>query len=545
MADDTLEREGKQEVGKSLKPLRCRFHETEVYQIFCKDCKDFMCFQCIGQIHHKHELSQVQDADEAIRTQMCGLLLENKYAEHLNSLSDKVLDKEKELVQDEQSLKREIRTSVDKMKQNIDRAEKRLLSVLRNAIESYQISLQEQKTNINNLQTEIAILEVDKLPEYNLNNIINIISEMKVYSATCDKIINHPKPSFKPTMEFSIGNLFLSDENLEDDVSALPSCSDISIQTDLSEDSDIEWFDAEDMKEDDLIESSSDEVTDQIDEFPINFQLKQDIKLVKKIVPISEKDAWIISNRKLLKIVDHSLQEEVYAQNVDDIVDLKDGCVLILRSEYSFIMKLLPNRRLVRFADVGIMYTYPSYNPYCICLKDDIIVTYNWSTTGNKTHGYTSRNHIIWMNTNGIVTESSLFSKNVWKQPCSVQNLESGVCVLYRADYESNLCSIELLEAKSDKCNQLYCFKGIFGLTPHRNFECKGICVDKAGNIIVSDYRHHSVYILDKELKYKKTLFDARNGLDKPAAICVFNNHLWVADGNQIFIFNYDCEEIS
>ncbi|XP_063404292.1 uncharacterized protein LOC134687764 [Mytilus trossulus] len=540
MADDTLEREENQEVGTSPKQLRCRFHETEEYTIFCKDCKDFMCLKCIGQLHQKHELSQVQDADQAIRTVMYGLLLENKYAEHLNSLSDKVSDKEKELVQDEESYTREIRTSVNKMKQNIDIAEERLLSVLRNAIESYQISLQEQKTNINNVEREIANLDVDKLPGYNLNNIINLLSAMKLCSSSSEKFMNRLNPCFQPTLEFSIGNIIL-DGNLEGYVSALPSYSDISVQTEFSEDSDIEWFDAEDMQEDDLIESSSDEVTDQIDEYPISFQLKQDIKIVQKIVPISKKDAWIISNRKLLKIVEHSLQEDVYAENVDDIVDLKDGCVLILRSDDSFIMKLLPNRRLVRFADVGIMYTYPSYNPYCICLKDDIIVTYNWSTTGNKTHGYTSRNNIIWMNTDGIVTERSLFSKSGWKRPCSVQNLESGVCVLYCADFESNLHSIELLEAKSDKCNKLYCFKGIFELTPHRNFECKGICVDKAGNIIVSDYRHHSVYVLDKELKYKKTLFDARNGLDKPAAICVFNNHLWVADGNQVFIFNYEC----
>ncbi|CAG2247271.1 unnamed protein product [Mytilus edulis] len=298
MADDMLEREEKQEVGIHPKQLRCRFHETEECTIFCKDCKDFMCFECIGLLHPKHDLSQLKCAEVDIRKEMKDLLFEKKYAAQLNSLSDKVSGKEKELVQYEESLKCEIRTSVDKMKKNIDRVEKRLLSVLRNEFESCQLSLQEQKTNINNLKTDIAILEVDKLPGYNLNNIINIISEMKVCSATCDKIIKHPNPGFKPTMEFSIGNVILRDENLEDDASALPSCSDISIQTDFSEDSDTEWFDAEYMEEEDLTETSSDEVTD---EYPINFQLKQNIKLVRKIVPISEKDAWIISNRKLQK----------------------------------------------------------------------------------------------------------------------------------------------------------------------------------------------------------------------------------------------------
>ncbi|CAG2247269.1 unnamed protein product [Mytilus edulis] len=366
MANHTFQRDENQEKLKSPKPLQCRFHDTEEYTIYCKDCKDFMCFKCLGQLHQKHDLSPLQDADEDIRKEMEDLLFGNKYAEQLNSLSDNVSDKEKELVQDEETITREIRTSVDKMKQNINLTEKRLLSELRHTFESNLISLQEQKTIINNLQTEIAILEVDKLPRYNLNNIINIISEMKVCSATCDKIIKHPKPGFKPTMEFLVGNLILSDENLEDDVSALPSCSDVSIQTDFQEDSDTEWFDAEDMVEEGLIETSSDEIAD---EYPIKFQLKQNTTLVGKIVHFSEKDAWIIANRKLLKIVDHSLQDDVYADKVDDFVILKDGCVLVLSSAESFVMKLLPNRRLVRFADVGIMCTYLGCNPYCISIK--------------------------------------------------------------------------------------------------------------------------------------------------------------------------------
>ncbi|CAC5361611.1 unnamed protein product [Mytilus coruscus] len=241
------------------------------------------CVLNVSDSYTKHDLSQLQDADEAIRTEMRGLLVENKYAEHLNSLSDKVSDKEKELVQDEESLTTEIRTSVDKMKQNIDLSEKRLSSELRNAFESYQTSLQEQKTKIKNLQTEIANLDVDKLPEYNLNLLIYSLSEMKLCSSSCDKIINHPKSGFQPTIEFSIGNLIqTSSGKCGAGALPLPSSSTISTQTDFFEDSDTEWFDAEDREEDDVIESSSDEITD---EYPIKFQINQDIKLISKIVP--------------------------------------------------------------------------------------------------------------------------------------------------------------------------------------------------------------------------------------------------------------------
>ncbi|VDI79124.1 Hypothetical predicted protein [Mytilus galloprovincialis] len=483
MADDMLEHEEKQEVNISPKPLRCRFHETEVYTIYFKDCNDFMCFKCICQLHQKHELSQLQDADEAIRTEMF---------------------------------------------------EKRVLLELRNAFESYQTSLQEQKSNISNLQTEIANLDVNKLPEFSLSHIINSLSEMKLCSSTSDKLINHPKPWFQPTMEFSIGNL-IETRSRKRDAGALPlqSSSNISTQTDYFEDSDTEWFDAEDLEEDNVVESSSDEITD---EYPIKFQINPNIKRISKTVPISEKNAWIISDRKLLKIVDHTLQEDVYAETVDDIAILKDGCVLVLRNDKTFIMKLLPNRKLVRFADVS---TINYYFPYCICIRDNIVVIYLWYAAGSNQYGYASRNNIIWMNTDGIVTKSTSFSESGRKRPCSIQNLELGLCVSYRFNSEPYLYSIELLDAKSDKCIKLYVFTGIYGMNQQRNFECGGMCADNAGNILVSDHRHHSVYVLDKELKYKNKLYDSKNELDKPTAISLLKDHIWVADGNQIFIFPY------
>ncbi|XP_071137119.1 uncharacterized protein [Mytilus edulis] len=533
MADNTLECEEKQEVGTSPNQLRCRFHDTEEYSIFCKDCKDFMCFKCLGQLHQKHDLSQLQDAEEDIRKEMEVQLFENKYSKQLSALSDKLSQNRKKLAQSEERLKNEIRTSVEQMKQNIDLSEAHLLSELCNTFESSQTTLQDGEIRINNLQTEIDNFDVNKLHEYSVSHITNILSAMKLCSSRYDKINNQPIPGFAPTMEFSIGSLVqMTSGSCDACVLPLPSFSNISTQTDYFEDSDTEWFDAADRDEDDVEESSSDEIKD---EYPIKFQMSQDIAVISKIVPISEKNAWIISNKKLLKIVEHTLQEDVYAETVDDIVILKDGCVLVLRNDKTFIMKLLPNRKLVRFADVGSI----NYFPYCICIRDEIVVIYLWNVKEIVQNVYTSNNHIIWMNTDGIVTKSSLFAEIGWKRPCSIHNLESGLCVLYHVKCESSLHSIELIEAKGEKYDILYRFKGIYGLNPERNFECKGMCTDNSRNILVSDHRHHSVYVLDKQLKYKKTLFDARNGLDKPAAISLLHDQLWVADGNQMVIFQY------
>ncbi|CAG2247268.1 unnamed protein product [Mytilus edulis] len=287
MADNTLECKEKQEVGTSLKQLRCRFHDTEEYSIFCKDCKDFMCFKCLGQLHQKHDFSQLQDAEEDIRKEMEVQLFENKYAEQLSALSDKLSQNRKKLAYSEKRLKNEIRTSVEQMKHKIDLSEENLLSELRITFESSQTTLQDEEIHITNLQTEIDNVDVNKLHEYSVSHITNILSAIKLCSTKYDTIDNQPIPGFTPTIEFSIGNLVLmTSGNCDACALPLPSFSNISTQTDYFEDSDTEWFDAEDREEDDIIESSSDEITD---EYPIKLQMSQDITVISKIVPTSEK----------------------------------------------------------------------------------------------------------------------------------------------------------------------------------------------------------------------------------------------------------------
>ncbi|XP_071137118.1 RING finger domain and kelch repeat-containing protein DDB_G0271372-like [Mytilus edulis] len=377
MADNMLECEIKAAIGKALKPLRCRYHETEEYTIFCKGCKDFMCFKCLGQLHQKHDLCQLQDAEEDIRKEMEVLLLNGKYSEQLTALGDKLSDIQKKLLQDEERLNCEIKTSVVNMKAKLDSTEERLLSELHNTFESYHITLRKQETNVKDLQSDITNLEVNKLNEFEFSHIINILSEINLCSVKCDKIANRPIPGFKPTMEFSFGNLIEnSSGKCDTDAISLSACSDISTQTDVLEDSETKWFDADDFEEDNLIESSSDEVTDK---YPITFQLKQDLTLVRKIIPISEQDAWILANRQLLKIVNHSLDDIVYANNVSDFVVLKDSCVLILSEKKSFIMKLLTDGRLVRFANIG----ESGRTPHCFCIsEDDLLVIYLESNSG-------------------------------------------------------------------------------------------------------------------------------------------------------------------
>ncbi|VDI19466.1 Hypothetical predicted protein [Mytilus galloprovincialis] len=262
------------------------------------------------------------------------------------------------------------------------------------------------------------------------------------------------------------------------------------------------------------------------------YKLNKDLRRIKKICPISHTDAWILADRQLYKMVNHALEDTVYVDDADDIVVLKEGYVLVLRTKSNIIMKLLENRRLVRFANVGCS----NMLPYCFCNStEDTLSVYLISDTKYQ-QGY--RNWVVQLNEDGIVSKTFNFYTYYMKKPCLMQNVDSDLCVLYpRYSYIGNLHFINLL---NNKCEKIQSFKGILGYDPSDHFECYGLCTNNK-DIFVSDLRHHSIYILGKkDLEYKRCVVDARNGLDTPTAVAILNDILWIADGDQMFKFNFN-----
>lgn len=136
-------------------------------------------------------------------------------------------------------------------------------------------------------------------------------------------------------------------------------------------------------------------------------------------------------------------------------------------------MKLLTDRRLVRFANIG----GSGRKPHCFCIsEDDLLVIYLASYSASQRYEFI--NHFVWMNTDGIVTDQVSFSKDTFQKPCSIQILESYLCVLYYTG-TSNLNRIVLLEKKSDKCNSIKSFSGIFGFEASSHFQVMGCVLTK------------------------------------------------------------------
>ncbi|VDI38407.1 Hypothetical predicted protein [Mytilus galloprovincialis] len=440
MAAYTLESAEIHEDLNSTKTLRCRFHDKEECQLFCNDCKDFVCFECLGQLHQKHDICSLQNAVENIKKEIRNVLLGDNFIEQLHILSENFTEQKKELFQDEESLKRGLRSKVIKVRKQLHLSEECLLSEVRCKFKGYQTTLKEQETMVNNLRTKLTTLDVDKLNEHNLDYIMNTLSEMKLCSSTCYKHKKDQQAVFTAGISVLIENLIrATDEKSISKGSTLSnsSFSNTATQTDPAEDSDTEWFDAEDTctAPDDLVENSSDEYKN---DFERIIHLPCSMNLVNKIEPISEKEAWLLSNRRLFKIVDHSFQNSVYAYAVNDFVVLKDGCVLILSVNHSFLQKLHTDGRLLTFANVG----KADRTPYCLCVSEnDTLVIYLSSSSG-------CTDFLLFMDTDGMFISEASVSNRSFCTPGLVRLLEPYICVLYHANKSNSVQRIELLKKK-------------------------------------------------------------------------------------------------
>lgn len=282
-------------------------------------------------------------------------------------------------------------------------------------------------------------------------------------------------------------------------------------------------------------DNSSDELKD---EYPLAITLDDDITSISKIVPVSSQDAWVISNTNLQKIRGLVLEQDIFVKSVNDIAVLDDGSVLVLSKGSNIIMKLIPNKRLIRFVSVSLA-------PYCLCKtvnKCVLIALCNPVPTLGGVNDDESifTDNIVQINQDGIKTHAINFVRLGNMYPFSMDTFDHDdghVYMLYHHKRRNKNASI----FKVNKNNRLEEkeFNGICGMEPAKDFQCYGILCD-SNRILVSDNINQKIYALDKDLKFNKCIIDASLSLESPKAIALSNKLLWISDQSKIFIFKHD-----
>lgn len=86
-------------------------------------------------------------------------------------------------------------------------SEKYLLSGLKSIFKTYQLSSEELTIRVENIRTQVTKfnhVNAEKLPEYKLEEIINVLSELKACDIGCEELKQYQKPKFNTDVKYGI-----------------------------------------------------------------------------------------------------------------------------------------------------------------------------------------------------------------------------------------------------------------------------------------------------------------------------------------------------
>ncbi|KAK3100162.1 hypothetical protein FSP39_015590 [Pinctada imbricata] len=108
----------------------------------------------------------------------------------------------------------------------------------------------------------------------------------------------------------------------------------------------------------------------------------------------------------------------------------------------------------------------------------------------------------------------------------------------YRLTYNNSNNTLCVVDQTSDKSGRVVVLdvdpaRGIVGSfeglqIPPTTFDPRGICVNSAGQILVTDTNNHSVHLLTSEARYIRTMFSYESGFQFPRAVAINEKELWI-----------------
>lgn len=515
--------------------LKCRFHDQESYKFYCKQCKECICFQCIEDRHEDHTFCRLKSAENDIRTELMVVIEDSKKenCKSIKGLQKTLLDMNEDLGIAKAQLTSKIEDATNTIILKLNESKQKALNSLNEEFGKREALFNKQTETLEWLSSRFAEVDAKSM------DLTDIIEMVTIARTTFNSIENLTTRKTKPMF---VGN--------DSDVT-------VGRFTNLEADGNSSGFqencnnyaDAQVMKI--VGNKSSDEESEHT--YPMVISDNYSRQAIK-IIPVSKNDAWILFEEgNIGRITSNVIETYIHALRTIDFVSLSNGRLLVVRKDDSFIQEVLNDKRIVPFADIGgkegyIPCTLTMYNKL-VFVNIGLKHTYT-NLDNSKTTGVTFKKICIF-NTDGIqisCTDISSYSNGTYPNLTThVHQTESETfqCCLFRNLYYQNTSIIHLINYKaSEKPKTVATFRGVFGRNPELEFVCFGVCTDKIGNIIVSDYNYKKIYALDKNLKFKSVvLTSAQLELRNPKGVAVYEDILWVADVGKIHKLKYNSQD--
>lgn len=506
----------------------CIFHVNEHLRMYCESCDDVICVSCIEQ-HQKHNLRDVKHIFDELRDRL-RTILDSRQPSALIDLQNCKQLLIRHLSKCEERLsgtETEINDAAKVQSQSITkpiRERKQLLSTAVCAIKSVEQSFY--------TSTMHGTFDV---------NCLSDICLAKTYQSLkqCIKVISMIKEGqlANPNFEIAEDTKQHEDTTLNDDDSFAR---------------DRECRSTE--KSRNKVDRKEEKGTIKPEKlYVFSFSLEE--KHISKIVPISTDTCWLIINRNLYKLSQGRLyfvkiDSKCYS-TIDDITVLNDSELLLLNKDSCDILLLLEDDQVLNYSVIS---KYPRFFCQILhCSEQPYKTGFNsgQSSRSIQTEVKTPRLNVIFVEkTNPInefyQTKIEMKVTSVHLTNHGVQSSETNIKdVTCEEGYTVEGVTNNIVLLSNGRKSKLYMSQssGFCGMVGRKGtsdgFLSYGMCSDENGNILVTDYNFSKLYLLNKNLCFKKILLDHRSGLHFPSCISLKDDALWVVNKKELLVFDY------
>ena len=496
----------------------CRVHATEEMDIYCTKCDIVVCKICKEAKHRTHAVQDAKDVAKIMKDSISPLL--GSIKEYLPEFQDyvkKLKISQRELETDLENAIKDIKSRSKFLQHEIEKISMRLIAEVKErhkaendavdtevkrVIKSYQsmATLASSAERILKIGSDINVIESSKRIQKRFLQV-----EDELPSVTCKKI---------ETVGFVPGGLMA--QTLQ---SMFGQCSKGEIELPTLP---VPWG-LRAAKEIEMRSLSS-------------FKIKEIPDTVQAIAPINDNEAWICCGWGTKEVHLYTAQGEKKKtleldMQVDHICAIPTGAILVSSYEDKYIKKIDKNFNI---SDFAIPHLYPG-GMVMNKRKELFVCAVDSYTTRRAAH---SQRMIMKMSEYGMNLDQIDEDDDTVLFGAPYRVAESTTRELCVTDREEGKLRVTVIDQQGA---MKYTYYGPKEVKMKQPFNPLGLCSDRYGNLMISDWGNHCVHLLNSEGEFHGFMLSKKDGLYKPNALALDKvGHLWVGDGNStIRVYKY------
>ncbi|XP_069140982.1 E3 ubiquitin-protein ligase TRIM56-like [Argopecten irradians] len=493
---------------------KCPAHDKNELQYFCEECKELICIDCNMTSHKHHKSRDVVEVADNFRRELASEINKDEYFQHLEALSN-------------------FSKNVQKKRNMNEENDDKLMQSVQEQLEAFQKVLNEIKLDFLNeiSDTGMASESEEKDGRNTMERrfksfaAIYYFSQLILEQADDRALVSHTVNLRKRLESLSTDNANKCNDTKKGGITFEPGNLDRAVLKELFG-----------KLHDPAIEGDNTKTNDEVaqsDAKPVlvcKFDCPPDDCVISGIAPTDEDTAWVCigaeSTVHLFTVEGKCEQTVTFSHVLDDITFMSrrayvtsNGANLVRTVDASGKKSVYTKAEMcVR----GIVADTSKNIIFAGCVENDAFFDVDPEDISS----------ILSIEKDKGITSLPL-NRDV---PYPARLALNGNGNLVISDWVAQAVIIQ-----DGKGTILSCYKGEKGNNGlETDFNPRGICVDKEGNIYVVNSETDTIEMLDASGSYKNDILDKEDGLDSPWSVaCDKSNRLWVgSQKGAMMIFN-------